>query len=153
RIRERMTSSGFLTDINSDYRPGQAEVRLYPDRAKAAELGVSMRRLGFAMSIGQGGVRDGRLTHRTRRYDVRLRYLDGQRNSPDQLDDVYVKSDKTGKLIPLTDLVTRRVDSTLPVINRYNHLRKVELTANMAPGVSQGEAIASALRLAQDVRA
>src|SRR5262249_26818108 len=57
RIRERMTSSGFLTDINSDYRPGQAEVRLYPDRAKAAELGVSMRRLGLAMSIGQGGVR------------------------------------------------------------------------------------------------
>ena len=30
---------------------------------------------------------------------------------------------------------------TLPVINRYNHQRKIEITANTAPGVSQGEAI------------
>src|SRR5262249_2080111 len=46
----------------------------------------------------------------------------------------------------------REIDSTLPIINRYNHLRKVELTANMAPGVSQGEAIVRSQEIAEQVR-
>src|SRR5262249_24901525 len=64
---------------------------------------------------------------------------------------VYVKSDR-GKLVPLRDVTKREVVSTLPIINRYNHLRKVELTANMATGVSQGEAIARCRELADEVR-
>jgi multidrug efflux pump subunit AcrB len=151
RIRERLQSSPFVTDVNSDYRPGMPEVQLYPDRIKAAELGVSMQRLAFALNIGTGGLRDGRFTNGSRRYDVRVRYLEPQRQSPDQLDDIYVKSD-FGKLVPLRDLVTRKVESTLPIINRYNHMRKVELTANMAPGVSQGEAMTRALALADETR-
>src|SRR5205823_14700761 len=86
-----------------------------------------------------------------RRYDIRLRYLEGQRTSPNQIDDLYVKSE-SGALVPLGDVTTRKVVSTLPVINRYNHLRKVELTANMAPGVSQGEAIARSSEIADQVR-
>ena len=54
--------------------------------------------------------------------------------------------------MPLADVTTRRMVSTLPVINRYNHLRKVELTANMADGVPQGEAIARCRALAEEVR-
>jgi HAE1 family hydrophobic/amphiphilic exporter-1 len=42
--------------------------------------------------------------------------------------------------------------STLPTINRYNHLRKVEITANVAPGISQGEAITRAHEIAAGVR-
>src|SRR5207249_6807991 len=40
----------------------------------------------------------------------------------------------------------------LPQINRHNHRRKVELTANMAPGESQGEAVARSRALAEEVR-
>src|SRR5262249_15962281 len=74
-----------------------------------------------------------------------------QRQSPDQLDDVYLKTE-LNKLVPLSDVAGRRVVSTLPVINRYNHLRKVELTANMAPGTSQGEAISRCRERAEGVR-
>src|SRR5205807_9130583 len=42
--------------------------------------------------------------------------------------------------------------STLPIINRYNHLRKVEITANMGAGVSQGEAISRSHEIAEEVR-
>jgi HAE1 family hydrophobic/amphiphilic exporter-1 len=152
-IKERMISSGVVNDVNSDYRPGQGEVQLYPDRKKAAEMGVSMRRLGFVMSIAVGGIRNGRFTDGPRRYDVRLRLNEEQRRSPNQLDDLFVRSETTGRLIPLRDLLQRRpVESTLPIINRYNHLRKVELTANMAPGVAQGEAIARCRQMAEQVR-
>lgn len=152
RIADRMTSSGVVTDVNSDYRPGMPEVQISPDRAKCSRLNVSVRRVAFVLGIGVGGFRNGRFTAGDRRYDVRLRYLENQRESPDQTDDLYVKSER-GALVPLRDVTTRKVVSTLPVINRYNHLRKVELTANMAPGISQGEAIARSSEMADSVRA
>jgi HAE1 family hydrophobic/amphiphilic exporter-1 len=151
RIADRMSSSGVVTDVNSDYRPGMPEVQITPDRAKCATLNVSVRRVAFALGIGVGGFRNGRFTDGDRRYDIRLRYLEGQRTSPDQTDDLYVRNER-GALVPLRDVTTRKIVSTLPVINRYNHLRKVELTANMAPGVSQGEAIARSNDMADKVR-
>lgn len=150
-IKERMIDSGAVADVNSDYRPGMPEVHVIPDPVKAAELGVPIQRLGFAINVAFGGLRNGRFTDLDRRYDVRLRLLEGQRNSPDQLDDLYVKND-AGKLVPLRDLVTRKTVSMLPVITRYNHLRKVQLTANTAFGVPQGEAFARCQEIFEDVR-
>jgi len=140
-----------VTDVNSDYRPGMPEVQIAPDRAKCAALGVSVRRVAFTLGIGVGGFRNGRFTDGDRRYDIRLRYLELQRESPDQLDGLYVKNEQ-GRLIPVKDVTTRKTLSTLPIINRYNHLRKVELTANMAPGVSQGEAVQQSREIAEGVR-
>jgi multidrug efflux pump subunit AcrB len=151
RIRQRMTDSGVVTDVNSDYQPGMPEVQLIPDKQKAAERGVSVQRLGFAINVAMGGFRAGRYTLGDRRYDVRMRYQEGQRASPDQLPDIYIKSD-SGQLIPLRDLTTQRNVSTLPTIHRYNHLRKVELTANTLAGISQGEAIRRCAEIAEQVR-
>jgi len=151
RIKEAMVDSGVVTDVNSDYRPGMPEVRLVPNREKAAELGIPMQRLAFTLNVAFGGVRNGRFTELDKRYDVRLRLQEQQRSSPYQLESLYVKND-AGKLVPLSDVCDWKTVSTLPVINRYNHLRKVEITANMAPGVSQGEAIARCREIAEEVR-
>lgn len=151
RIRERMTNSGVVADVNSDYRPGMPEVHVIPDRLKAAELGIPIQRLAFTLNIAFGGVRSGRFSDLDKRYDVRLRFLEQQRESPDLLDDLYVKSER-GRLVPLRDVTKWETVSTLPIINRYNHLRKVEITANMAPGISQGEAIARSHEIADEVR-
>ncbi len=150
-IRERMVDSGIVADVNSDYRPGMPEIHILPDAAKCAELGVSISRLAFTINIAFGGVRNGRFTDLDKRYDVRLRLLEQQRSSPDQLDDLYVKNDK-GKLIPLRDVTTRKTVALLPVINRHNHARKVQVTANTVPEVPQGEAFARCLEIADEVR-
>jgi HAE1 family hydrophobic/amphiphilic exporter-1 len=152
RIRERMIDSGVVADVNSDYRPGMAELQIVPDKVKAAEMGVPMRRLALVINVAVGGMRSGRFSAENRRYDVRMRLLEDQRDSPDDLGDLYVKSETTGRLIPLRDLTQRKLVSTLPVINRYNHLRKVELSANPAPGIAQGEAITHSLEVAEQVR-
>jgi multidrug efflux pump subunit AcrB len=151
RIRERMIDSGVVADVNSDYRPGMPEVHIVPDREKAAQLGIPVQRLAWTVNVAFGGVRNGRFTDNDKRYDVRLRYLEQQRETPDQLANVYIKT-KGEKLVPLSDLTEKKLISTLPQINRYNHLRKVELTANMAPGVSQGDAFTRCLAIAEEER-
>ncbi len=150
-IRVRMTESPFVTDVNSDYRPGMPEVHVKPDVIKATELNLPVQRIASNITTFMGGVRAGRFTDNERRYDVRVRLLEGQRYSENQLDDLYFKSDK-GKLIPARDVIAHEVTPTLPVINRYNHMRKIHLTANTAAGVPQGEAFAKCLEIAEEVR-
>jgi multidrug efflux pump subunit AcrB len=126
-------------------------VRIKPDKLKAAELNVPIQRLANVINVYVGGMRNGRFTDLDKRYDVRLRLMEDQRASPDHTENVYVRSDM-GKLVPLSDLTTRETIATLPVINRYNHLRKVEITANMAPDVAQGDAIVRSHEIAEETK-
>jgi HAE1 family hydrophobic/amphiphilic exporter-1 len=150
-IRARMTDSALVTDVNSDFRPGMPEVHVKVDVVKATELSLPVQRIASNITAFMGGVRSGRFTDNERRYDVRVRLLEGQRFSMDQLEDLYFRSDKN-KLIPARDVITAEVVPTLPVINRYNHARKIQITANTAPDVSQGEAFARCLEIAEELR-
>jgi multidrug efflux pump subunit AcrB len=149
-IMDEMARSGLVQDIDCDYRPGMPEVRIYPDRDKLASINVPVSRLADSMSLLVGGQRIAKYTDHGRRYDVRLRLQGQQRASPNNLDPLTVRAGDN-LLVPVSDLVTRTTVSTLPVINRYNHQRTIEITANPAPGVSQGEAIASAQEIAQRI--
>ncbi len=156
-IRTRLISSGAVSDVNSDYRPGMTEIHARPDRDRAAEAGVTTQRLAWTLNVAFGGVRMGRFTEGARRRDVRIRLAEPERSSPDDIDSLYIRAGtETGApgaaLVPMADLVSRTPVSTLPLIARYNHLRKVELTANMAPGISQGEAISRAGQIARQTR-
>ena len=71
-----LIDSGVVTDVNSDYRPGMPEVRVTPDRDKAAALNIPIQRLAYTLIVATGGQRNGRFTERDKRYDVRLRYKD-----------------------------------------------------------------------------
>jgi multidrug efflux pump subunit AcrB len=48
-------------------------------------------------------------------------------------------------------MASREIVSTLPVINRYNHQRKIEITASPGPDISQGEAIAKCREITQSI--
>jgi multidrug efflux pump subunit AcrB len=149
-IMKAMQSSGVVADVNSDYRPGMPELRVIPHRQKASELGVSMANLAYTINAAVGGVRVGRFTSNGKRYDVRVRLLEAQRDSPWDISSIYLRSSK-GKLVSLAEVTELQTVPTLPVINRYNHQRKVEITANMAPGVSQGIAIARCQEIAEEI--
>src|SRR5262249_10869921 len=128
RIKERMIDSHVVTDVDSDYRPGMPEVHVVPNREKVAALGIPVQRLAWTINVAFGGVRNGRFTDRDKRYDVRVRLLEQQRAVPEQLRHLYVKA-QGGKLVPLADLADTTIVSTLPNINRHNHLLHIQITA------------------------
>ena len=140
RVMEEMAASGLVQDIDSDYRPGMAELQIVPDREKLTLVNVPVERVANTLSLLVGGQRVGKYTDRGRRYDVRARLRVQQRASPNQLDPLTVRSND-GRLLQLVDVVSQRTVATLPVINRYNHQRKIEITASPAARISQGEAI------------
>jgi HAE1 family hydrophobic/amphiphilic exporter-1 len=149
-IMDEMAASGLVQDIDSDYRPGMPEVRIYPNRDKLALVNLSMTHLANSLSLHVGGQRIAKYTEAGRRYDVRMRLQLQQRSSPSRLEPLLLRSGE-GRLVPLGDVARIETVSTLPVITRYNHQRKIQITANPAPGVSQGEAIARCQEIANRV--
>jgi HAE1 family hydrophobic/amphiphilic exporter-1 len=135
-----MQTSGVVQDIDSDYRPGMPELHVLPDREKCAMVGVPVGTLADTVNALIGGLRVGKFTDRGKRYDVRVRLLADQRASPLNLPPLALRG-AGGKLVQIQDIAQFEIVPTLPILNRYNHQRKIEITANTVPGVSQGQAI------------
>jgi len=149
-ITERMRETGLYLDADSNYLVGMPEVRLVPDRDRAAALGVSMEDIGQAVNVLVGGVRAGKFKDRGRQFDIRVRLLSGQRSRPENIDTLRVRT-RSGELVPLSSLVRVDTRPSLQSITRRNRERAVNVFANVAPGKSQAEAIDRAVAIATEV--
>ncbi|MCS7047433.1 MAG: efflux RND transporter permease subunit, partial [Gemmataceae bacterium] len=114
QIMERMRRSGCFVDIDSDYRPGMPEVRIRPDHDKLALLNMTMAHLANSLSLHVGGQRIAKYTEGGRRYDIRMRLQWQQRASPSQLEPILLRAGDN-RLVPLGDVATIEIVSTLPV--------------------------------------
>jgi len=135
-----LRESGIVQDLDSDYRIGQPELRVVPDRAMASDIGVSIDDVATTMNALIGGVRVGKYSSGGRRIDVRLKLLAAQRTRPEDIARLKVRT-RTGELVPLSTLVTYEEQPALQAITRKDRERAISVFANVAPSHSQDEAI------------
>jgi hydrophobe/amphiphile efflux-1 (HAE1) family protein len=149
-IQEEMRQSGVVTDVDSDYQVGMPEVQVVPDRNKAADVGVSMASIGDTLNYAIGGQRVGKFKDKGRRFDIRARLLAPQRQRPEDIDRLLVRT-ASGSVVHLGDVVQIEQRPTLQTITRRDRERAITLYANVASGVSQDDAIARSLAIARGV--
>ncbi|OJH40294.1 efflux RND transporter permease subunit [Cystobacter ferrugineus] len=150
QIREKLQASGKVVDVDSDYQIGMPELRITPDRARAADLGVSMESVGSTLNSLVGGVRVGKYSTGGRRIDVRMRLLKDQRSRPEDVSLLKVRTG-SGALVPLSSLVTQEERPALQAITRRDRERAISIFANVAPGATQQEAMDTVERLAREL--
>ena len=109
------------------------EVRVIPDRNKAADLGISMRTIGETINAAIGGERAGKFKDGGRRFDIRVRLLAQQRQRPEDIQRLFVRTG-SGDLVRLGDLVTIVQEPTLQAITRKDRQRAITIFANVARG-------------------
>ena len=83
-------------------------------------------------------------------YNVILQAKDDQRASPQDLQNIYVRSSTSNQLIPLANLITLEESAGAPQLNRYNRLRAITLSANVEPGYSLAQVLEHLDTLAQE---
>ncbi len=149
-IMEKLRQTGLVTDINSDYQVGMPEVQVIPDRNKAADLGISMAEIGETINSAIGGQRVGKFKDKGRRFDIRVRLLSPQRQRPEDIERLLVRTG-TGGLVRLGDIVRIDQRPTLQTITRRDRERAITLTANVVPGASQSLAIDRSMQIAREV--
>jgi hydrophobe/amphiphile efflux-1 (HAE1) family protein len=140
-MRRELAESGVAVDVDSDYQLGMPELRISPSRARAADAGVSVDDMATTINALVGGTRIGKYSTGGRRIDVRVRLLADQRSRPENLARLHVRTAQ-GELLPLGPLVDQVEVPALQAITRYDRERAITITANVAPGRSQGEALA-----------
>lgn len=149
-VAEQMRASGVVTDVDTDYRVGMPEVQVIPDRNRAADLGVSMAAIGETINAAIGGVRVGRFKDKGRRFDIRVRLLQPQRQRPEDIGRLLVRTGN-GDLVRLGELIRIEQQPTLQAITRRDRERAITIFANVAPGASQGDAVDRSLAIARSV--
>ena len=149
-ITAAMEATGIMLDVDTNYREGQPELRIVPDRDAAALRGVSMDDLGLTVNSAMGGIRQGKFTNNSRRYDVRIRLLPEERLIPEDINKLQIRT-SYGELIPLTDVVKLDMVKTVQSIARVDRQRAITIKANLTPGVSQSTAIAEAERISKEL--
>lgn len=148
-MMERLKSSGLATDLDTDYLADIPEVHVIPDRAKAAEHGVTMDSIAKTIQAVLGGVRAAKFTKGGHRYDVRVSLTDEFRKKPEDISHIWVRNQR-GELIRLSD-VTDIIDTPQPLtITRENRERAVHVFGNIAEGKSQDTAIKMTEQIAKE---
>jgi multidrug efflux pump len=146
----RLTASGLVVDLDTDYQLGMPELSIWPNRARAADIGVSIDDLATTLNALVGGVRAGKFSSGGRRVDVRLKLLAAQRSRPEDIAKLRVRT-RQGQLVPLSALVTYLERPALQAITRRDRERAITIFANVAAGHSQDEALAEVEKLARNL--
>ena len=149
-LMKKMEQSGAVVDVDTDYQLGMPEVKVRPDRDKAAMRGVSVQSIGNAINAMIGGVRVGQYTRGGKRYDIRVRLVAQDRTTPQDIRKIWVRNNR-GEVIPLSEVVDIVTKPTLLSITRRNRERAIGIFANIAPGHSQAEAMETVQKIAAQI--
>jgi multidrug efflux pump len=133
---QRGEASGLFTRMSSDYLETRPSLTVTVDRTRAADLGVSIQAIGRTMQAMMSESRVTTFADRGEEYDVILQAEESQRASPDDLTNIYVRSESSGQLIPLSNLITVANTSAPNSLNRYMRMRAITITAGLQPGVT-----------------
>jgi len=144
-IQKKLEATGLITDINSDYQDGMPELRITPDRDRAADRGVLINTISQEVSVLVGGQIFNANTEYPKdghRYYIRVRSEDGGHDDPDKVQDILLRNNRAGSdLVKLGQTSEIKIGSALQLISRLNRQRAVPMYANVVNGKSQQTAL------------
>ncbi len=140
-LEARMRALPALADVNSDLRLASPRVTVEIDRDRAAALQVAPLAIEDALYTAFGSRRVSVISAPEDQYEVLMELEPGFRLDPGALSLVYVRSGATGKLVPL-DALAKLGRAVGPLsVNHAGQLPAVNISFNLAPGSSLGEAV------------
>jgi HAE1 family hydrophobic/amphiphilic exporter-1 len=149
RLISALSNRGGFVDLNKSLKLGLPELRVIPDRDKAAALGVDARTFSTAVRMMIGGMDVGVFKEAGLRYDIRMRLEQEDRNDPASIGRLYVRAND-GRSVELRNLIRLEIGAAPSEITRSNRQRSVAIAANL-DGLTLGEAIEEAFLVANPI--
>jgi hydrophobe/amphiphile efflux-1 (HAE1) family protein len=140
-IMSKLRKNKNLSRIESDYSRNKPEIKLSINKNKAKDLGISTESIGKTLETLYGGKTVTKFNKLGREYPIILQqYLIDRRNK-EGLTKIFVRSNTTGKLISLANLVEFKEEGSAKKLARYNRQRAVTISANISENYTLSEAI------------
>lgn len=136
----KLASNPKIQGAESDLKLNTPQLFVQLNRPLMADLGVSVLDVGRSLETLLAGRQVTRYKKEGEQYDVIMQTQEDLRTTADLLNTITVRS-SNGALIPLSSFVTIKETVAPQSLNRFDRMRSVKITANIAPGVSLGEAL------------
>ncbi|MDP6353370.1 MAG: efflux RND transporter permease subunit [Alphaproteobacteria bacterium] len=130
-----------LLSVDTDFKETKPELQVDINRNRAADLGISIQSIGRTLEVMLGSRFVTTFNDRGMQYNVVLQARDEDRLTPQDLTNIYVRSDDSGRLIPLSNLVTLTETAGPKELNRSDRMRAVTVSASLGPDYTLGEAL------------
>jgi len=139
-----------LRFVDSDIKVTRPEGTILIDRAKAADLGVSILDVARAIQLSFGDARLGYFRMAGRQYQVMGQLDRPERTTPSDIGRLHVRG-RGGEAIPLASLITIREGVAPSLIPRYDRSVATTITAAPNAGFTLGDGIAALRAVAAEV--
>ena len=130
-----------LGNLFTSFDPNYPQVKVDLDRDKARKLGVPINDVFQAMSAALGSTYVNDFNRFGRLYRVYVQAEADYRRRPQDIGEIYVRSQTTGTMIPLSTLVTIGSIPSTEITTRFNLFRSVDISGAPARDYTSGQAL------------
>ena len=151
-LADAIDSSAILSAPEISYQPTQPQLSIGIDRARAADLGVTLDDIALTLRAMVDGIEVVDLNVDDQAIPIFLTAQTVSITRPADLGNLYVRSRESG-LVPLSSLTRFTEEGVAAELDRTEQRRAIEVQAVIAPGVPLADAIAEIERLSDEVLA
>ena len=138
RIQKVIADTPGTRDVSNPLRVPRTNLRLQIDSQKAGLLGVSTVEIDRAARLAVGGLPAGSFKAADgEQYDMIVRTPVAERATLSALEQMRV-ANRSGVLLPLTQLATPVFEHAPTIIQRFNRSRAITIDADVMPGENTG---------------
>ena len=141
KVIRNLRKNRNLSRIESDYSTNKPEVKLEINKNKAKDLGISAQAIGQTLETLYGGKTVTKFNKLGKEYPIILQQYLEDRKDKESLSKIFVRSEKSGSLISLANLVDFKEEGSASKLSRYNRQRAVTISANISETYTLSEAI------------
>lgn len=140
QLIEKAKRSGLFIYLDNSLKFNQPEITLTINRAKAADLGLTMQSIGSSLTSALSGGYVNFFNLEGRSYQV-IPQLDRRfRLNPDQLGGIYIRT-ASDKMVPLSTVVTPVAMTKPNAISHFQQLNAATIQGVMMPGTTLGQGL------------
>ncbi|OAX88852.1 acriflavin resistance protein [Xanthomonas nasturtii] len=139
KLQAALKKNPRLRDVGTDVDTAGLRQNIVIDRAKAARMGITVGAIDGALygAFGQRSIST--IYSDLNQYSVVVNALPSQTATPKALDQILLPN-RAGQMVPITSVATQVPGLAPPQIIHENQYTTMDLSYNLAPGVSTGEA-------------
>ncbi len=149
-IKEEARKNPGLTSIEDDFNQNKPQLNVKIDQKKSADLGVSTEDIGRTLETLFGSKKVTRFTQNGKEYSIILQGDIKDRQEPESISKVFVRSKNNGKLVSVSNLVSYNEEGQSPFLTRYNRQKAVTISARLVGDYSLDEALKFLVRVANE---
>jgi hydrophobe/amphiphile efflux-1 (HAE1) family protein len=140
-IKKEARKNPGLTSIQDDFDLNKPQLNVQIDQKKAADLGVSTEDIGKTIETIFGSKSVTRFTQDGKEYSIILQGDIKDRQEPDSISKVFVRSKNNKKLVSISNLVSYNEEGQSPFLARYNRQKAVTISSRLVGDYSLDEAL------------